>query len=355
MSEHYDRRTFLRGASVAAGATMLPLAPGTGHAAGDPDAYITDEAAPGRFPLVADGQAAPLVVSGSDHPGVVRAVDDLRADLEAVTGTGPTVLTDRLPRREEVVLIGTVGTSPLVDALVSAGKLDVGGVAGEWETAVEQIVQNPFPGVRRAFVIAGSDQRGTSFGIYDVSRQAGVSPWYWWDDVAPREHEALYALPGRHTQGPPAVKYRGFFINDEAPALARWAPEYFGPGHAPGHPGGFTHEFYAKVFETMLRLKANYLWPAMWGKSFAEDDPRNYATAKHYGIVMGTAHNEPMMRAIEEWNRHAVPAERDSDGTIVEPGHDPYGGAGEWSFLRKPRREKRGGGKKVDVGGRRIT
>lgn len=130
------------------------------------------------------------------------------------------------------------------------------------------------------------------------------------------------------------MKYRGIFINDENPALGTWAPAHFGPGRAPGHEGGFNADFYAKVFEVLLRLKANYLWPAVWGRAFAEDDPRNHARAKEYGIVMGTSHEAPMMRGIEEWNRHAVPAVRDSAGTVVTPGHDPYGGTGEWSFRR---------------------
>jgi hypothetical protein len=232
------------------------------------------------------------------------------------------------------VLVGTIGRSPLVDGLVSAGKLDVTGIAGKWETSLEQVVANPLAGVRRAVVIAGSDQRGTIFGAYDVSRQIGVSPWYWWDDVPSPHQDALWVLPGRHTQGTPAVKYRGFFINDENPDLGTWAPQFFGPGLAPGFPGGFNSKFYAKIFETVLRLKANYLWPAVWGRAFAEDDPQNHATAKAYGVVMGTSHEAPMMRGIEEWNRHAVAAVRDADGNIVTPGHDPYGGTGEWSFRR---------------------
>ena len=220
------------------------------------------------------------------------------------------------------MILGTLGRSPLVDELVAAGKLDVRGIAGKWETSLEQVVENPMPGVRRAFVIAGSDQRGTIYGAYDVSKQIGISPWQFWDDVPARHRDALHVLPGRHTQGTPKVKYRGFFINDENPALGRWAPRHFGPGLAPGFPNGFNHDFYAQVFETMLRLKANYLWPAVWGRAFAEDDPLNHATAKRYGVVMGTSHEAPMMRGIEEWNRHA------KDGT------DPYGGNGEWSFRR---------------------
>ncbi|MBX7554307.1 glycosyl hydrolase 115 family protein [Streptomyces sp. NPDC004232] len=307
-----------------------------GPEATDPGAYISAVPRRGSLALVAGGHALPIVVCAADHPGVLRAVGDLRSDLESVTGVRPalTVLAPgaALPRARECVVIGTIGRSPLVDRLVGAGKLDVTGVRGAWETTVETIVEAPFPGVDRAFVIAGSDQRGTIYGVYDVSRGIGVSPWSWWDDIVPQRRTGLHVLPGRHTQGTPAVKYRGFFINDENPALGGWAPAYFGPGKAPGYPGGFNAAFYAKVFELMLRLKANYLWPAVWGRAFALDDPANHATAKAYGIVMGTSHEAPMMRGIEEWNRFAVPAQRDANGTVTVPGSDPYGGTGEWSF-----------------------
>ncbi|SDQ19417.1 glycosyl hydrolase 115 family protein [Actinopolyspora saharensis] len=335
MSEH-DRRAFLRTTGAAAAGVAALSATSAAGAGAEPAGradYIVDHPVPGGFPLATRGRVASLVVDAEDHEGVVRVVDDLRRDLHAVTGLRPRVA-NSAGRRGPQVVIGTIGRSRLIDGLVESGKLDVDGIAGEWETSLEQIVENPFDGVERALVLAGSDQRGTIYACYDVSARIGVSPWYWWDDVPARQHEELFVLPGRHTQGPPAVKYRGFFINDEAPALNRWAPEHFGPGKAPGHPNGFNHEFYAKVFETMLRLKANYLWPAMWGRAFAEDDPLNHETAAKYGIVMGTAHNEPMLRGIEEWNRNAVPAERDEQGNIVKPGHDPYGGTGEWSFLR---------------------
>lgn len=297
------------------------------------ESYVVTTPRPGSFPLVAGGVAAPIVVSGTDHPGVVRVTGDLRDDVERVTGVRPEV-THEVPRNSAPVLVGTIGKSPLVDDLIERGKLDVRGIAGKWETSLQQVVEHPLPGIRRALVIAGSDQRGTIYGAYDVSRQIGVSPWYWWDDVPARQSEALYVLPGRHTQGTPAVKYRGFFINDENPALGRWARTQFGTGLAPGHPGGFNSKFFARVFETMLRLKANYLWPAVWGRAFAEDDPANHATATAYGVIMGTSHEAPMMRGIEEWNRHAVPAVRDPEGNIVTPGRDPYGGTGEWSFRR---------------------
>jgi hypothetical protein len=321
-------------AATAAPAITTPAAGAATGAASGGGTYLSFAARPGSFPLVADGRAAPLVVSGSDHAGVVRVVGDLQADIERVTGVQPAISVDRIPAQRDIVLIGTVGRSPLIDGLVAAGKLDVSGIAGKWETTLETVVRDPMPGVRRAFVIAGSDQRGTIYGVYETSRQAGVSPWHWWDDVPSRHRDALYVLPGRHSQGTPAVKYRGLFINDENPNTGTWAPEFFGPGLAPGFPGGLNHRYWEKVFEALLRLKGNYVWPAVWGRAFAEDDPENHATATRYGIVMGTSHEAPMMRGIEEWNRHAVAAQRDSAGNITVAGHDPYGGTGEWSFRR---------------------
>jgi Glycosyl hydrolase family 115/Gylcosyl hydrolase family 115 C-terminal domain len=321
------------GVGTATGATRVTPHT-TAHSAEAPEGtYITTRPHGADFALVSRRSAAPIVVSADDYPGAVRAVGDLRADIKRVTGVRPAVSHSHIPTGRDVVLIGTIGHSPLIDRLVAAKKLDVSGIAGKWETSIEQVVQHPLPGVPRAFVIAGSDQRGTIYGTYDVSKQIGVSPWYWWDDVTPTHHNALYVLPGRHTQGTPAVKYRGYFINDENPATGEWAPGAFGPGKDPNYPGGLNHNYYAKVFELALRLKANYVWPAVWGRAFEEDDPQNQATATAYGIVMGTSHEAPMMRGIEEWNRHAVPAVRDSNGNITTPGHDPYGGTGEWSFV----------------------
>ncbi|MEU1439124.1 glycosyl hydrolase 115 family protein [Streptomyces sp. NPDC005786] len=300
----------------------------------DPGAYISFTSRRGSFPLVRNGRAAPILVSDQDWAGVVRVAGDLQSDIERVTGVRPTLSHGPRPQGREITIIGTVGRSPLIDGLIARGKLDVSTIRGTWETSLQTVVDKPLPGVDRAFVIAGSDQRGTIFGTYDVSRGIGVSPWYWWDDVAPVQRNEIHVLPGRHTQGTPAVKYRGFFINDENPALGTWAPAFFGPGKAPGFENGFNADFYARIFEVMLRLKANYLWPAVWGRAFAEDDPLNHATAKAYGVVMGTSHEAPMMRGIEEWNRHAVAAVRDSSGTVTTPGHDPYGGTGEWSFRR---------------------
>ncbi|CCH54899.1 hypothetical protein BN8_04115 [Fibrisoma limi BUZ 3] len=277
---------------------LLLLMIGTGSAATfaiDPDTYVSSQKGKGRFVLSEGGTSAPLVVSNVDYAGVTRAVRNLQADIKRVTNAEPTLVTSQQAAGKQIVLIGTIGKSPLIDQLVKARKLDVSTVAGKWETFLIQTVEKPLPGVDRALVIAGSDKRGTIYGIYDLSAQIGVSPWNWWADVPVAQQANLYILPGRHTQGTPAVKYRGIFINDEAPALSGWTKEKF---------GGFNHKFYEHVFELILRLKGNYLWPAMWGNAFYDDDPLNPKLADEYGVVIGTSHHEPLMRAHDEWRRY---------------------------------------------------
>ncbi|WP_324670635.1 glycosyl hydrolase 115 family protein [Hymenobacter sp. GOD-10R] len=261
----------------------------------DGTSYVTSKKQKASFTLEAAGKAAPLYASASDWPGVLRAAKDLQTDINRVTTVTPTLTTDKAPTGKEVVLIGTIGKSPLIDQLVRDKKLDVSNVAGKWEVFVEQIVEKPMPGVDRALVIAGSDKRGTIYGIYDLSQQMGVSPWYWWADVPTQPQQALYVSAGRHTQGEPKVKYRGIFLNDEAPALSGWAKEKF---------GGINSKMYVHVFELLLRLKGNYLWPAMWGNAFNDDDKQSPVLADEYGIVMGTSHHEPMLRAQQEWKRY---------------------------------------------------
>ena len=256
---------------------------------------VSDRAGAGDFALLAARQAAPIVLDPGDWPGVLRAGADLAADVERVTGIKPALATNGTPAGRQVVLIGTVGKSPMIDGLVKSGKLDLGAVAGKWESFVITTVAHPVPGVDQALVIAGSDKRGTIYGIYEISGQSGVSPWYWWADVPPQRHENLFVKAGTYVQGPPVVKYRGIFINDEEPCFGPWAREKF---------GGINSNVYAHMFELLLRLRANYLWPAMWGKAFNEDDPLNPQVADEYGIVMGTSHHEPMIRAQKEWTDH---------------------------------------------------
>ncbi len=271
--------------------------------------YISTKKEQGSFALSESGKSAPLYISSEDYKGVIRALKDLQTDIKNVTSSKPILNISKTPKFKDVVLVGTIGKSPVIKKLIQEKKINVTGIKGEWETFLIQVVNNPLPDVNRALVIAGSDKRGTIYGIYDVSEKIGVSPWYWWADVPEKKHSHLYVLPGRYTEGPPSVKYRGIFLNDEAPDLTNWVEYKYGfvePSKNPPIPPGvanYGHKFYEHIFELLLRLKANYLWPAMWNNAFNEDDSLNSKLANEYGIVMGTSHQEPMLRAQKEWDR----------------------------------------------------
>lgn len=252
---------------------------------------------PGRpaadgFALISEGVAAPVLTDAGDAAGVLRAADDLAEDLAAVSGQP--VATDVEAAGARAVIVGTLGGNALIANLVEEGRIDVSAIDGGWEAYSHQVVDDPAPGIDRALVIVGSDMRGAIYGIYDVSRAAGVSPWHWWADVPVDRHDFLQVTAGQRADRP-SVRYRGIFLNDENPALYGWVNETY---------GGFNHEFYGDVFELILRQRGNYLWPAMWGKAFADDDPLNAATADMYGVVIGTSHHEPLMRAHVEWARY---------------------------------------------------
>jgi len=266
----------------------------TGLANGQ-DRFVTTKKATGDVALVEKGAAAPLYVDSNDYPGVARAANDLSNDILCVTGVRPPILQDQAALHEPAVIIATLNKSSLLDRLIRDHKIDAAALRGKWESYLIETVTEPFPGVSSALVIAGSDKRGTIYGIYEISEQIGVSPWSWWADVPISPQKALFVRPGRHFEGEPAVKYRGIFLNDEAPSLTGWVKEKY---------GGYNHEFYVRVFELLLRLRANFLWPAMWNSAFNEDDPLNPKLADEYGIVMSTSHHEPMLRAQQEWKRH---------------------------------------------------
>lgn len=228
-------------------------------------------------------------------PGIERAVANLGNDFLAVTGKAPLRMHGVPKQSHPLIIVGTIGESSFIDQLLASGKLDRSSLAGKYEKYVLQTVEEPFPGVKEALVIAGSDKRGTIYGVYELSDQIGVSPWYYWADVPAAKKESVYIIKGSYTDGEPAVKYRGIFLNDEAPALSGWAHETF---------GGFNSQFYEKVLELILRLKGNYLWPAMWGRAFYDDDPLNGPLAHEMGVVIGTSHHEPMGRAHAEWKRY---------------------------------------------------
>jgi hypothetical protein len=234
---------------------------------------------------------ATIYVDANDLAVVKRSAALFRQDMEAVTGNKLS-LTNNIPSGKNIIIIGSVENSSLIKQLILQKKINVNAIKDKWEAYQVQTIKNPFKGVEHALVIAGSDRRGTAFGVFELSKQVGVSPWYWWADVPVKKASNLSVKENIVLSDAPKVKYRGIFINDEAPALSNWSKEKF---------GGFNHQFYEKVFELILRLKGNYLWPAMWGNAFYYDDSLNIRSADEYGIVMGTSHHEPLMRAHEEW------------------------------------------------------
>ncbi|KAF2639619.1 hypothetical protein P280DRAFT_42196 [Massarina eburnea CBS 473.64] len=246
----------------------------------------------GGLKLAGGGSAPTIVIDSKDWAGVTRAGNDLANDFGLVTGTKGKVATSTSGLTGPVIIAGTVGKSAIIDSLVSAGKIDVSKIKGQWESFTSALVTNPVDGVSSALVLAGSDKRGSIYALYDISEQIGVSPWYWFADVPPKRKDVVYALPKTKTQGPPSIKYRGFFINDEQPALTNWIRSNYG--------GVYNSQFHAKVFELLLRLRANYFWPAMWASKFHTDDSKNGPLADEMGIVMGTSHTEPMARADKE-------------------------------------------------------
>lgn len=260
---------------------------------------------PDGLKLGGSGVGPTIRLDAKDSPGVIRAAGDLALDFERITGTKGTVITDgKADSNPAVIIVGTIGKSSLIDSLVSSGKIDVSAIQGKWESFVSSLVENPIAGVSKALVIAGSDRRGAIFGIYDISEQIGVSPWWWWADVTFKTKSAIYALPKTAVSGPPSVKYRGIFLNDEQPALTNWVNQFY-PRASTGSPG-FNANFHAKVFELLLRLKANYFWPTMWDNMFYLDDTQNGPLAETYGIVMGTTHTEPLARSTKEQGKYCA-------------------------------------------------
>lgn len=226
---------------------------------------------------------ASITFDPQEHRCVQKAVESLQKDFLMVTGSN-------LPKGDATskLLIGTVGCNKQIDLWVKKGVLN--DLKGKHEKYIIKTIGNQL-------VIAGSDKRGTVFGIYELSKQMGVSPWYWWADVPVEKHSELYVKQGEYTDGEPLVSYRGLFLNDEAPCLTSWVKNTFGTDFG-------DHRFYEKVFELILRLKGNFLWPAMWGWAFYADDPENSKTADEMGIIIGTSHHEPMARNHQEYARH---------------------------------------------------
>jgi len=248
---------------------------------------------PDRFTLVADGKPTPIVVSPTEDKAILIAAENLVEDFERVTGNRP-AFSDNASS-ERAIIIGSLD-SPIIRSLVERGKLDVAELQGCYEKYLIQTVSEPLEGVGDALVIAGSDRRGVVYGIYEISEQIGVSPWYDWADVPVARQQNLSIARGSYTAGEPAVRYRGIFLNDEAPCLTGWVKHTYGTDYG-------DHRFYERVFELILRLRGNFMWPAMWSWAFYADDPLNSKVADDMGVIMGTSHHEPMARNHQEWAR----------------------------------------------------
>ena len=269
-----------------------------GHRPLRAEPLLADAPGASDFVLAKDARTATICLEPGVHKAIERAARDLAADIERVTGVKPPVSQAAGDRHGSIVVIGVLGQSKLIDGLVTSGKLDVTGVRGEWESSVVQVVADPMPNVDKALVIAGSDRRGAIYGIYEVSESIGVSPWYWWAEVPATKRAALAIRSGAHKHGPPSVKYRGIFLNDEDWGLRPWAAKTLDP-----ETGDIGPKTYARIFELLLRLKANTLWPAMHACTKAFNlYPQNKLVADDFGIVMGSSHAEPMLRDnVTEW------------------------------------------------------
>ena len=239
--------------------------------------------------------------------GIVKIADKVRKDMELVFGSYPEASdsADAVSGGMAVVY-GIAGRSPVLDGLLTKYNADLSEVTGKRE------VYGFFPVSEGLLLIAGSDKRGTIYGLFHLSELLGVSPFVNWSDLKPGKLDS-FIIEEKDTfvSHEPSVEFRGFFINDEWPAFGNWSRQHF---------GGFTSEMYEGVFELLLRLKGNYLWPAMWSSCFSNDGPglKNAELADELGVVMGLSHHEPCLRHGEEYSQLRGP-------------ESIYGDA--WSFL----------------------
>jgi hypothetical protein len=250
------------------------------------------------FALVGHGIAAPIFVAPQDSETVRTVANAFAGDIASVSGLHP-VIASTFKGHDRWIIAGTLGHSPVIDSLAATGKLDTHAIAGKWEAAVITVVDHPAPGVRRALVIAGSDRRGTAFALFSLSRAMGVSPWAWWADVPAPHSSQLYVAATPFIEHSPSVPYRGIFLNDEDWGLRPWASGKMDP-----ELHNIGPHTYVRIFELLLRLRANSLWPAMHPGTLAFNAvPHNARLADQWGIVMGSSHSEALLRNnVGEWN-----------------------------------------------------
>ena len=236
--------------------------------------------------LINSNDKVEIYMDANDCRGVSYAANALVRDISKVSGSQATITSNR----KATILVGTIGHSAAIDQLIKQKRINGNLLKGKREKFIITVVDNQL-------VIAGSDRRGTIYGIYELSQQMGVSPWYDWADVPVEHHDSIFVNRGTYTDGEPAVRYRGIFLNDEAPCLTSWVKNTYGTEYG-------DHRFYQRVFELILRLRGNMMWPAMWGWAFYADDAENEKTADEMGVVMSTSHHEPMARNHQEYARN---------------------------------------------------
>ena len=236
-----------------------------------------------------------IYMDTNDCKGVSYAAHALLKDIKSVSGATATLTSDagflkKADTARPAIIVGTIGHSAAIDQLVKQKRINGNLLKGKREKFIITLTDGQL-------VIAGSDRRGTIYGIYELSQQMGVSPWYDWADVPIEHHDSIFVNKGIYTDGEPAVRYRGIFLNDEAPCLTSWVKNTYGTEYG-------DHRFYQRVFELVLRLRGNMMWPAMWGWAFYADDAENEKTADEMGVVMSTSHHEPMARNHQEYARN---------------------------------------------------
>ncbi len=248
------------------------------------------------FPLFEKNKGVYVSLSENEEFVVQTAKDMFFSDVEDVFGQMP-VLSRKAG--DAIVVAATIGKNSYVDQLISSKKIDVSSLTGQWEAFRIQVYNN---NGKKQLLIIGSDSRGTAYGILEISRLVGVSPWEWWADATPYKKDSFDIPDDFFSFQKPSVQYRGIFLNDEDWGLMPWSSNNYEKSTKKGQIGPKT---YARIFELLLRLRANTLWPAMHESTipfyFVEG---NKEMADKYGIVLGTSHCEPLMRnSAGEWDK----------------------------------------------------